>query len=151
MKHRSRRKSADVEAFSRQLHNHSMKATPRRIAVHEAMMNLVHASADQVLESVLKAGKVKITRGTVYTILSELADKGIYARRYSSTGTMFFDVNPWRHVHLYDTRNHDFVDLDEEEILKGVEDRLRGRRFKGYKIDDIDIQIICHPTRKKLL
>ena len=151
MKQRSRRKPADVESFKHQLHTHGLKVTPRRVAVHDAMMKLIHASADQVLDAVREEGNVKISRTTVYSVLSELADVGIYSRRYSSSGTMIFDVNPWRHVHLYDTRNDEFVDLDEEAMLQSVEDCLKGRRFRGYKIDDFDIQIICHRTRKKLI
>ena len=26
---------------------------------------------------------------------------------------------------------------------------LKRRRLKGYKIDGIDLQVVCHPTRRK--
>ena len=42
------RKSPDMEDFKHLLRRHSLKATPQRMAVHEAMMELGHASADMV-------------------------------------------------------------------------------------------------------
>ena len=148
---RSKKQPKDMEAFKKLLQSHDLKATPQRIAVHSAMMVMVHASADMVYEAVTKAGECKITQASVYNILSGLADEGIYSRRLSANNKMFFDINSYRHIHLYDTRNHQFLDVEADELLAAAEQGLRRRRFRGYKIDDIDIQILCHPTRKKLL
>ena len=148
---RSKKQPKDMEAFKKLLQSHDLKATPQRIAVHSAMMVMVHASADMVYEAVTKAGECKITQASVYNILSGLADEGIYSRRLSANNKMFFDINSYRHIHLYDTRNHQFLDVEADEMLAAAEQGLRRRRFRGYKIDDIDIQILCHPTRKKLL
>lgn len=140
-----------MDAFRRMLKSHDLKATPQRIAVHEVMMDLVHASADSVYEAIVKEGKCKITQASVYNILSGLADEGIYSRRMSSNSKMVFDINAYRHVHLYDTRNHELMDIEADELLAAAVQGIRRRRFRGYKIDDIDIQILCHPTRKKIL
>lgn len=133
------------------LKSHDLKATPQRIAVHEVMMDMVHASADMVYEAIVKTGKCRITQASVYNILSGLADEGIYARRMSANNKMLFDINTFRHVHLYDTRNHELLDVEAEELLTAAEQGIRRKRFRGYKIDDIDIQILCHPTRKRFL
>ena len=148
---RSRTKPKDLETFRRLLQTHELKATPQRIAVHSVMMKLIHASAESVYDAIVTGGLCKITKSSVYNILSELADEGIYARRMSSNSKMIFDINTFRHVHLYDTRNHELLDVDAEELLSAAELGIKRKRFRGYKIDDIDIQILCHPTRKKLL
>lgn len=148
---RSKKQPKDMEAFKKLLQSHDLKATPQRIAVHQVMMELVHASADTVYEAIVKQGGCKITQASVYNILSGLADEGIYSRRMSSNSKMIFDINAYRHVHLYDTRNHEFMDIEAEELLAAAVQGIRRRRFRGYKIDDIDIQILCHPTRKKLI
>ena len=140
-----------METFRKLLKSHDLKATPQRIAVHSVMMEMVHASADMVYEAIVKAGNCRITQASVYNILSGLADEGIYSRRMSANSKMIFDINTFRHVHLYDTRNHELLDVDAEELLAAAEQGIRRRRFRGYKIDDIDIQILCHPTRKKVL
>ena len=145
----TRKRIRDEEAFHRQLKALGMKVTPQRLAVHRAMMELVHASADMVKAQI--GDSCRISTVSVYGILSEMADKGIYARRFSATSKMFFDIDPRKHVHLYDSRNNEFLDVGDDSLLPLVEQGLRGKRFRGYKVDSIDIQIICHPTRKKVL
>ena len=141
----------DMEAFRRMLATQDLKATPQRIAVHEVMMEKVHASADTVYDAITEKGGCKITRASVYNILSGLADAGIYARRMTSSSKMLFDVNAYRHRHLYDTRNHELMDIEADDLLAAADMGIRRRRFRGYKIDDIEVHILCHPTRKKLI
>ena len=45
-------KCPNLEEFKAILKKHSLKATPQRLAVHEAMMNLGHASADMVTDAI---------------------------------------------------------------------------------------------------
>ena len=137
-----------VEEFKTQLHRHGLKATRPRIAVHTVMMDLVHASPDQVVERFREAG-VKVTVASVYNILSELSDNHIYARRLSAAGKMFFDAIPESHVHMYDRENHTYRDVVDEELSAIVEEHLGRRKFKGYSIEDIDIQFVVRPTKRK--
>ncbi len=142
------RKSPDMEDFKHLLRRHSLKATPQRMAVHEAMMELGHASADMVSEAITRAGKVTITVASVYNILSQLALLGIYQHRLSSNNKMYFDINNFRHIHLYDTVNNTYRDIMDDELMDMIDSKLARRRFKGYKIEGIDIQILCKPTRR---
>lgn len=139
-----------LEGFRNLLKKHGLKATGQRLAVHEVMMELVHASADQVSARLSASEGQKATVASVYNILSLLADEGIYARRMSGGSKMIFDVRSAPHLHLYDRESGLLRDVvDDGEISDLVESRLRRRRFKGYSIDYVDIQFICHPTRKK--
>lgn len=138
-----------IEHFRRALKKHSLKATPQRLAVHEAMMALGHASADMVAEEIKAQGKVKITVASVYNILSNLAMLGLYAYRMSSNNKMYFDINSTNHAHFYDKVNHVYRDILDEDLIALVKSHIGRKRFKGYKIDGIDIQIVGHPTRKK--
>lgn len=137
-----------VEEFKTQLHRHGLKATRPRIAVHTVMMELVHASPDQVVEKFRENG-VKVTVASVYNILSGLADSHIYARRLSAAGKMFFDAVPERHVHLYDRENHSYRDVVDEDLSAMVSEHLGRRKFKGFTIEDIDIQFVVRPTKRK--
>jgi len=149
MRRRVRRKPADIEAFSKMLGTYGLKVTPQRLAVHRAMLKHIHADADTVLATVKEEGTCRIARSTVYNILSSLADTGIYARRYSANGKVMFDINAWRHIHLYDSQNHEFVDIEADDLLEEVELGVKGHRFRGYRIQDFDVQIICRPTKKR--
>lgn len=136
-----------LDDFRTQLRRHGLKATRQRLAVHEVMMELVHASADLVREKLAQRGTA-VTTASVYNILSQLADCRIYSRRFSATSKMFFDVDASRHIHLYDRENHQFRNLVDEQLGPLVAAQLKRRRFKGFTVEDIDIQIIARPTRK---
>lgn len=141
------RRPSDEEAFRKRLGAKGLKVTAQRLAVHGAMSELIHGSADAVYEMV--RDKCRIRPSTVYNILSELADNGIYGRRFSANNKMYFDVNGFKHLHLYDTVNNEFKDVMDDELLEMVESRIKSKRYRGYKVDGVDIQIICHPTTRK--
>ena len=137
----------NVEEFKRLLKKHNLKATRQRIAVHEAMLALGHASADMVTDKIREDGIVKVTVASVYNILTQIALLGIYNYRMSSNSKMYFDVNTFKHIHLYDHVNNTFTDVIDDETIELVTSRLSSRRFRGYHVEDIDIQIICRPSR----
>ena len=148
MRRKTHRQPADPESFSRMLGTYGLKQTPQRMAVHRAMLKLIHADADTVYDAVVAEGACRIARSSVYNILSSLADTGIYARRYSSNGKVMFDINAWRHIHLYDTQNQNWRDLNDAELVSWFDAHFKGRRFRGYKIDGFEVLLLCHPTRK---
>ena len=137
-----------MQEFNTMLRRRNLKATRQRLCVHEVMMGLYHASADMVAEELARRGS-RVTVASVYNILSQLADEHIYTRRLSATSKMFFDVVNDHHIHLYDRENHLYRDVVDEELQEMVAAHLKRRRFKGYTIEDIDIQFIVRPTNRK--
>ena len=144
-------KCPDLEEFKAILKKNSLKATPHRLAVHQAMMTLGHASADMVTEQIKADNTAKVTVASVYNILTQLAMLGIYHYRMSANNKMYFDVNTFKHIHFYDKANHEFRDVIDDELVKLIESHLSRKRVKGYKIDGFDIQLVGHPTRKKYM
>lgn len=141
----------NIEEYKQILRKHSLKATPQRLAVHEAMMTLGHASADMVAETITQKAQTKVTVASVYNILTHMAMLGIYNYRLSANNKMYFDVNTFKHLHLYDQENHVFKDVIDDELISIIEAHLGRRRFRGYRIEGIDIQLIGRPTRKKYM
>lgn len=139
----------NLEEFKAILKKHSLKATPQRLAVHQAMTVLGHASADMVTDEIKKEGTAKVTVASVYNILTHLAMLGVYHYRLSANNKMYFDVNTFKHIHFYDKANHEFKDVIDDELIRIIESHLCRKRVKGYKIEGFDIQLIGHPTRKK--
>ena len=137
------------DGFTATLRRHSLKATPQRIAVHRAMRKLGHASADMVAQEIENDGNTKITVASVYNILSEFAKLGIYQHRLSANNKMFFDLNTFEHAHFYDIENNTFRDISEDKVISELLAKLSKKRFKGYKVDYVDIQIVGHPTKKR--
>ena len=142
-------KCPTLEEFKAILKKHSLKATPQRLAVHEAMMALGHASADMVTDAIKEKETAKLTVASVYNILTQMAMLGIYHYRLSSNNKMYFDVNTFKHIHFYDKDNHAFRDVIDDDLVSLIESHLSRKRVKGYKIEGFDIQLIGRPTRKK--
>lgn len=142
-------KCQNIEEFKQLLKKHSLKATPQRLAVHEAMLSLGHASADMVTEVISQKGEAKVTVASVYNILTNMAMLGVYDYRLSANNKMYFDVNTFKHMHLYDQENHVFKDVIDDDLIALIESHLGRKRFRGYKIESIDIQLVGRPTRKK--
>ena len=89
----------NIEQFKAILKKHSLKATAQRLAVHEAMMQLG-------TDAIRRNGKAKVTVASVYNILTQLALLGIYDYRMSANNKMYFDVNTFPHMHIYDRESH---------------------------------------------
>lgn len=138
----------DMESFRALLRKYDLKATPQRLAVHSAMLAMGHASADNVTEFISKKGEVAVTVASVYNNLSLLADYGIYDRLMSSNSKMYFDVNTYPHLHLYDTVSHEFTDIFDDALVNLLNDHFKKKRFKGYTLDRVDVQLVCRPSRK---
>ena len=136
--------------FRRMLGEKGLKATPQRLAVHEAMSALGHASAEEVSQWIAEHGEVSVSPASVYNILSTLADLGIYGRCSGRGGKKVFDVRAKQHFHLYDTRSEAWRDLEDPTLLSLLEAQLKGRRFRGYRIEGFELQLLCRPTRKLL-
>lgn len=139
----------NIEEFKKFLKKNELKATPQRLTVHRAMMVLGHASADMVSEYLTKTGEKSVTKASVYNILRELALLGLYGYRMSRTNKMFFDVNASEHPHMYDVENNVYRDIMDEDLVSIVDDFLGRKKFKGYTVEGIDIQILVKPTRRK--
>ena len=142
-------KFLSIEDFRDCLKKHGMKVTPQRIAVHEAMLTLRHASADMICELIAMKDGAKVTVASVYNILTSLASRGFYSHRLSNNNKMYFDVVTSDHIHMYDTVNHTFTNVQDDGGLLDEARKLLSKRFKGYKLDRIDIQILAHPTSRR--
>lgn len=142
-------KCPTMEEFREILKQHSLKATPQRLAVHEAMIELGHASADMVTEKIKAKDTAKVTLASVYNILTQMAMLKVYHYRLSSNNKMYFDVNTFKHIHFYDKDNHTFRDVIDDELIQLIESHLSRKRVRGYKVEGFDIQLIGRPSRKK--
>ena len=136
-----------IEEFKKLLKKHSLKSTQQRLAVHNAMLKLGHASADMVTEEIRSQGTTNVTVASVYYILSQIALLGIYDHRMSANNKMYFDVNTFRHIHLYDYVNNTFKDVIDDDFMDNLDAYFAKKKFKGYRVECVDVQIVCRPSR----
>lgn len=136
-----------IEEFKKLLKKHSLKSTQQRLAVHNAMLKLGHASADMVTEEIRSQGTTNVTVASVYNILSQISLLGIYDHRMSANNKMYFDVNTFRHIHLYDYVNNTFKDVIDDDFMDNLDAYFAKKKFKGYRVECVDVQIVCRPSR----
>lgn len=136
-----------IEEFKKLLKKHSLKSTQQRLAVHNAMLKLGHASADMVTEEIRSQGTTNVTVASVYNILSQIALLGIYDHRMSANNKMYFDVNTFMHIHLYDYVNNTFKDVIDDDFMDNLDAYFAKKKFKGYRVECVDVQIVCRPSR----
>ena len=140
-----------LEKFRSQLQKNSLRATSQRLAVHEAMIELGHACAEDVCNWLSANSETPVTVASVYNTLAQMESIGIYQARSSSDSRMYFDVITGTHMHMYDSVNHKFRDLNDDDVMQEIAGMLGKRRFKGYNIDRIDIQYVVKPVKRKKL
>ena len=138
-----------MQNFKDLLKQHKLKATPQRLAVHNVMLELIHASAEQVADVLKEESDLKVSVSSVYNILSQMASLGIYGRRLSVNNTMFFDVNPASHLHLYDPQNNIFKDIQDPDLMRELEERIKKHRYRGFRVSNVEVNVICHPPKKR--
>ena len=138
-----------MQKFKALLKQHKLKATPQRLAVHNVMLQLIHASAEQVADVLKEASESKVSVSSVYNILSQMASLGIYGRRLSVNNVMYLDVNPENHLHLYDPQNNVFKDVQDPDLLMEIEERIKRHRYRGFRVSSVEVNVICHPPKKR--
>lgn len=137
----------NLDKFKITLKSRGLKATPQRIAVHNAMLSLVHASAEQVAGAILEQKGSRVTTSSVYNILEELTSLGIYRQLPSPDNRMYFDVDNSSHAHLFNKASSEFRNIQEEEIMQAIGEHFRNKRYRGLKVESIDLSIVCRPSR----
>lgn len=118
-----------------------LKATPQRIAVYKEMQNLGHACADMVAEN-LKESFPSLTVATIYNVLDSFVEAGLLVKRFSSNNKMYFDVNTYDHIHIYDEQMNAYRDYNDPVLVKMVTDYLNNVEIPNFKFRTVDIQIL---------
>lgn len=137
-----------MQTIKKTIRESGLKATPQRVAVYESMLKLGHASADMVSDQ-LKVTYPSLTKATVYNVLESFDKAGLLVRRYSSNNKMYFDVNTYDHVHLYDSVMNSYADYNDPELIELVRNYLSSRQVNGFKVKKFDIQLIGTFDKRK--
>lgn len=120
----------------------SLKVTPQRIAILEAIISLDnHPTAENVIEYI-RVNNPNIATATVYKVLDALVENGLIKKVKTERDIMRYDAVIESHHHLYcsdSDRIEDYLDPELNEIL---EKHFKGKFVPGFQIEDIKLQII---------
>ena len=119
-----------------------LKVTPQRIAILEAIINLNnHPTADNIIDYI-RNNHPNIATATVYKVLDALVANELIIKVKTEKDVMRYDAVMERHHHLYcseSDRIEDFVDTELNDMIEKYFDK---KKIKGFKIEDVKLQII---------
>lgn len=118
-----------------------LKVTPQRLAVLDALMKLKgHPPAEKVIRQVRKSHP-NIAVGTVYKVLETLADNDIIHKVKTDKDIMKYDAVIDDHHHLYCSQSDKIMDYFDSELDKIIKGYFKKKKIKGFKIEEIKLQI----------
>ena len=120
-----------------------LKITVQRILVYQALEKLKHAPVDEVVKEV-RLTLPTITVAAVYNILELYAKEHIIGRMHTTDNKLFYDITSTPHSHLYGLTERRIEDFMDEELKLLVSTYFQCKEIKGFKLDDVNIQLIGH-------
>ena len=116
-----------------------LKLTPQRREVYEAMMQLRHATVEDIIERVQSRNK-EVTVSTIYRILDSFCSANILSFIYHpDTGKCYYDITVAEHHHLFDgTTIEDYAD---SELSRLIREYLERKNFAVEEIGKIQVQV----------
>ncbi|MGI6337907.1 MAG: Fur family transcriptional regulator [Bacteroidales bacterium] len=123
------------------LSEHGLKITPQRIAILDVIMALnCHPTADVICDH-LRINHPHISIGTIYKTLDAFLSKGIIEKVLTESDTARYDRVHDKHHHLYCAETERVEDYFDDHLYQMVNDYLRKKRIKNFKMKDFKIQI----------
>lgn len=116
-----------------------LKLTPQRRKVYEAMIQLRHATVDDII-GLVQSWDRDITVSTVYRILDAFCSANILSFIYHpDTGKCYYDITVAEHNHLFD--GNTVEDYSDPELSRIVREYLVRRNLKPEQIGKIQVQV----------
>ena len=116
-----------------------LKLTPQRREVYEAMMQLRHATVEDIIERVQSRNK-EVTVSTIYRILDSFCSANILSFIYHpDTGKCYYDITVAEHHHLFDGTTID--DFADSELSCLIREYLERKNFSVEEIGKIQVQV----------
>lgn len=117
-----------------------LKLTPQRREVYEVMMELRHATVENIIRQVQSRNK-EMTISTIYRILDSFCSANILSLFYHpDTGKCYYDITVSEHHHFFDgTTIEDYTDPALSQLIR---EYLEHKHFSMEKIGKIQVQLI---------
>ena len=139
----------DLGEIRNNLVSNGLRVTPQRVAVMEAIITLNnHPTADAIIRFI-QENHPNVAIGTVYKILDILAEHGLIRRVKTENDVMRYDAILEKHHHLYCAESDRIEDYFDEELNQLLADYFNKHNIKGFKIEDVKLQIIGKFKDKK--
>lgn len=130
-----------IENIRNKFAEKGLKITPQRVVILEAIYKLNnHPTADNIIEYI-RESHPNIATGTVYKVLETLVENRLIKKVTTDKDIMRYDGIVEKHHHLYCSECDLIEDYMDEELDKLLQNHFKNKNIKGFKIEDIVLQI----------
>ena len=138
----------DIHKIRERISNSGLKATPQRIAVYKALIDINdHPTAEMVKRHISK-NNFSISQGTIYKTLERFVEKGLIEKIKTEDDIMRYEPVLEKHHHLYCQKTENIADYYDDELNELIYDYLKKKDIPNFKIEDIKLHIIGEFTNK---
>ena len=132
-------------ALAAHLERHGVIATTQRLEIAEVLLRRPqHLSAEQIMTTVNRGDKPKVSKATVYNTLKLFCEKGLVREVIVDPERVFYDSTTGSHHHIYNVDSGELQDIPAQEVefaklpelpegmqADGVEVIMRVRKRQG--------------------
>jgi Fur family peroxide stress response transcriptional regulator len=131
-----------IELLKIKLRGKGLKATPRRLSILEAIIELNnHPTAEEIIKFI-RNRNLNIATATVYKALDILAAKKVIIKVETEKNIIRYDAILEPHHHLFSAESNIIKDYQNEEINRILEKYFKKNKIQDFDIEEIKLQII---------
>ena len=134
------RNKLNMDDIRNKLIEKGLKITPQRLSILEAVYNVSHPTADDIIKYIRQKHS-NIAIGTVYKVLEKFIEVGLVKKITTDKDTVRYDGFVNNHHHLYSSKSaviDDYIDNELDNILINY---FKKKRINNFKIEEITLQI----------
>ncbi|HIT82416.1 MAG TPA: transcriptional repressor [Candidatus Caccoplasma merdavium] len=122
-----------------------LRITPQRKAVYEAMMELRHASIDEIIKKV-QSKDGEMTVSTIYRILNSFCTANLLSNIFNpDAGKSYYDITVAEHHHVF--KGEQVMDYMDDELTAMIRKYLKNKNFASEDIEKVQVQIIINEPK----
>jgi Fur family peroxide stress response transcriptional regulator len=123
------------------LKEYGLKVTPQRLAVYEALCELGHPYADDIVNYVRKENP-NISVATIYNTLDHFREKNLLFRLETCHDKMRYDCGMHQHYHICDPGKDMMIDYNDPELNNLLKSYFANQNIDNVQIRDIRLTIV---------
>ena len=132
----------NIELLKIKLRDKGLKATPRRLSILEAIIELNnHPTAEEIIKFI-RNRNLNIATATVYKALDILVAKKVIIKVETEKNIIRYDAILDPHHHLFSAESSIIKDYQNEEINMILEKYFKKNKIQDFDIEEIKLQII---------
>jgi Fur family peroxide stress response transcriptional regulator len=131
-----------IEELTNKLVEKSLKVTPQRMAILEAIFKLHnHPTAENIIDYI-RMNHPNIATATVYKVLDTFVSNGLINRVRTERDIMRYDAVLESHHHIYCSDSDRIEDYKDDELNKLLVEYFNKKGIPNFKIEDLKLQIL---------